>query len=144
MGPRSRRTVATTLVALGSIVLLGACKPPAGGSGCAFSRSMAQGSATVSPVVMPLGVRPKPKPKPTKQRKANCTRQNSPIWASYSSKRNGWKSDGTYYYKWDKTHNDIEKYDSLGKHRGSVDPSTGKVYRGRQSTHDLTKTERNW
>lgn len=146
MGQRFRRAIATTMVAIGSVVLLSACEPPKGAGGCAFARSMAQGSAKVSPVVADIGLRPnpKPKPKPTKQRRANCTKQNSPIWKGYTSKRNGWKTDGTNYYKWDNLHNDIEKYDRGGRHLGSVDPSTGKVYRGRQATHDLTKAERNW
>jgi hypothetical protein len=146
MGSRFRRTAATALLAIGSAILLNACEPPSGASRCAFSRSMAAGSATVAPVVADLGLkpRPKPKPKPTKQRTANCTRQNSPTWKGYTSKRNGWKTDGSYYYKWDNLHNDIEKYDRSGRHLGSVDPSTGKVYRGRQATHDLTKAERNW
>lgn len=33
------------------------------------------------------------------------------------------------YYEWDHTHNDIEVYDSKGKHLGSIDPKTGNMYK---------------
>ena len=33
------------------------------------------------------------------------------------------------YYEWDYTHNDIEVYDRNGKHLGSMDPNTGKMYK---------------
>jgi hypothetical protein len=33
------------------------------------------------------------------------------------------------YYEWDYTHNDIEVYDKNGKHLGSMDPTTGEMYK---------------
>ncbi|MBX9975090.1 hypothetical protein H7K21_19040 [Cytobacillus firmus] len=39
------------------------------------------------------------------------------------------------FYSWGHTHNDIEVFDSKGKHLGSMDPITGKVYK------DLLKLE---
>ena len=32
-------------------------------------------------------------------------------------------------YEWDHAHNDIEVYDSNGKHLGSMDPITGEMYK---------------
>jgi hypothetical protein len=34
------------------------------------------------------------------------------------------------YFQWDNTHNDIEVFDSNYKHLGSMDPRTGKMYKG--------------
>lgn len=144
MGAETRRTPSTLIAVICAIITLSACEPPPSGAGCTFSRSMAQGSDHIAPVAADIGPKPKPKPTKTKQRKANCSKQSSPIWKGYTSRRNGWKTDGSSYYKWDNLHNDIEKYDGSGREVGSVDPSTGKVYRGRQATHDLRKAERNW
>jgi hypothetical protein len=33
------------------------------------------------------------------------------------------------YYDWDYTHNDIEVYNSKGRHLGSMDPMTGEMYK---------------
>lgn len=152
-GESDRRGLKAVVVVLAvALVLasLSACGPKKGASGCTFKRpkvititGVLAGHAVQTP---PDRARPKPKPKPTKtkERKKNCNKQNSPIWNSYTNTQNGWKTDGTYYYRWDRTHNDIEKYDQHGRHQGSLDPSTGQVYRPRQKTHDLPKSQRNW
>lgn len=38
---------------------------------------------------------------------------------------------GSMFWKveWDHTHNDIEVYDNKGRHLGSMDPTTGKMYK---------------
>ena len=40
-----------------------------------------------------------------------------------------YKTDGKNIYKWDFTHNDIEAFNKKGKHLGSIDPQTGKMYK---------------
>lgn len=32
------------------------------------------------------------------------------------------------YYEWDHTHNDIEVFDSKGRHIGSMDPEKGRTF----------------
>lgn len=41
------------------------------------------------------------------------------------------------FYDWDYTHNDIEVYDRNGKHLGSMDPITGKMYKGAEKGRTL-------
>lgn len=42
-------------------------------------------------------------------------------------KTNGEKGSKKRYYKWDRTHNDIEVFDADGNHKGSMDPVTGRI-----------------
>ncbi len=63
----------------------------------------------------------------------NITKQESKVWKSFDNYKNGIKSTGKgsnkQYYEWDHTHNDIEVYNNKGKHLGSMDPTTGKMYK---------------
>ena len=66
----------------------------------------------------------------------NPTKQDSPIWNSggFQPDKNGRKNNGKkgkkkQYYEWDHTHNDIEVYDSNGRHKGSMEPNTGNIYK---------------
>jgi hypothetical protein len=62
-------------------------------------------------------------------RTMNPTRGESPIWKALGQGRGGRKVTGKgkkrRYHEWDNTHNDIEVYDSRGRHLGSMDPTTG-------------------
>jgi hypothetical protein len=56
----------------------------------------------------------------------------SQVWRdlkSYKGKTrtNGLSGKQAQYYEWDYTHNDIEVYDSKGRHIGSMDPMTGEM-----------------
>lgn len=67
-------------------------------------------------------------------RKTNPSKSESPIWKSFDNvKGSDRKTSGTgknkRYYEWDNTHNDIEVYDKNGKHLGSMDPTTGEMYK---------------
>ena len=68
------------------------------------------------------------------KRKANVEKQESDVWKNLDNSKNGRKTSGSgsnkQYYEWDYTHKDIEVYDSKGKHIGSMDPATGKLYKG--------------
>ena len=64
----------------------------------------------------------------------NPSKSESPIWKSFDNvKGSDRKTSGTgknkRYYEWDNTHNDIEVYDKNGKHLGSMDPTTGEMYK---------------
>ena len=68
------------------------------------------------------------------KRRFNVKKQESPVWRSLSNvKGKDRKTIGTgkyqRYFEWDNTHNDIEVYDNRGKHLGSMDPITGKMYK---------------
>lgn len=39
------------------------------------------------------------------------------------------KGANKQYYEWDYTHNDIEVYNNRGQHLGSMDPTTGEMYK---------------
>ncbi len=39
------------------------------------------------------------------------------------------EGNGKKYYDWDHTHNDIEVYDNKGRHLGSMNPITCKMYK---------------
>jgi Cytotoxic len=39
-------------------------------------------------------------------------------------------NSNNFSYEWDHTHNDIEVYDSKGRHLGSKDPLTSEMYKG--------------
>lgn len=61
-------------------------------------------------------------------------KQDSPIWNNLKrfrgkTKTNGLSGGDRRYYEWDHTHNDIEVYNSRGEHLGSIDPTTGDMYK---------------
>lgn len=59
----------------------------------------------------------------------NPSKANSKVWNSLHSYKGSIKKSGvgkkTKYYEWDFTHNDIEVYDSKGKHLGSIEHNWG-------------------
>ncbi|WP_257607971.1 colicin E3/pyocin S6 family cytotoxin [bacterium endosymbiont of Bathymodiolus sp. 5 South] len=69
-------------------------------------------------------------------RKENPNKSESPTWKDKKMKNegNGVKSTGKgkkkRFYDWDYTHNDIEVYDRNRRHLGSMNPTTGKMYKG--------------
>lgn len=66
-------------------------------------------------------------------RVVNVSKNSSAIWKKLSNAGNGRKTSGSgrdkKYYEWDNTHNDIEVYDRRGNHLGSMDPTTGTMYK---------------
>lgn len=67
--------------------------------------------------------------------KTNPTKSESKVWKEFNNykkdiKTNGQTGSKQRFYKWDYTHNDIEVYNKGGKHLGSMDPVTGKMYKG--------------
>ncbi|MBS0577488.1 MAG: VCBS repeat-containing protein [Proteobacteria bacterium] len=66
-------------------------------------------------------------------RKTNVSKQQSDVWKKLENYKKGIKrsgsGSGTRYYEWDHTHNDIEVYDRNGRHLGSMNPSTGEMYK---------------
>lgn len=70
-----------------------------------------------------------------RERVVNCSKNRSPVWRGKQHYRGDIKTNGKSgsdrrYYRWDNTHNDIEVYDRSGDHLGSMDPRTGKMYKG--------------
>ena len=68
------------------------------------------------------------------ERLVNPPKGESEIWKSFDNvKGSSTKTDGVgnnkKYYEWDYTHNDIEVYDAKGDHLGSMDPTTGEMYK---------------
>ena len=68
------------------------------------------------------------------ERKFNVSKQESDIFNSFDrvkgkSYRTSGKGKNTRFYDWDNTHNDIEVYDRHGNHLGSMDPTTGEIYK---------------
>ncbi|CAC9484862.1 hypothetical protein BPUTSESOX_748, partial [uncultured Gammaproteobacteria bacterium] len=69
-------------------------------------------------------------------REENPNKSESPTWKDKKMKNegNGIKSTGKgkkkRFYDWDYTHNDIEVYDRNRRHLGSMNPTTGKIYKG--------------
>ncbi|MCW8929098.1 MAG: colicin E3/pyocin S6 family cytotoxin, partial [Gammaproteobacteria bacterium] len=66
----------------------------------------------------------------------NPTKSQSPIWNGdgFKADRGGRKNNGKKgkkkeLYEWDHTHDDIEVYDGKGKHKGSMNPTTGDMYK---------------
>ncbi|MCJ1989080.1 hypothetical protein GYN21_02500 [Lactococcus piscium] len=63
----------------------------------------------------------------------NPTKSESKIWRGFRNYKNGIKTSGSgkkqKYYKWDHTHNDIEVFDSKRNHLGSMEPTTGEMYK---------------
>jgi RHS repeat-associated protein len=57
----------------------------------------------------------------------------SKIWKSFKSAGQGRRTSGSgkdqRFYEWDHTHGDIEVYDNKGRHLGSMEPSTGEMYK---------------
>ena len=77
-------------------------------------------------------------------RKKNPTKQKSPIWKKFFNfkgaiKTNGKSGKDKEYYKWDYTHNDIEVYDRSGNHKGSMEPTTGKIYKDAVEGRDIKR-----
>ena len=71
-----------------------------------------------------------------KRRRQNCAKSESSVWkdlAERGSSKKGRISTGSgrnrRHYEWDHTHNDIEVYDSRGRHQGSMDSSSGEMYK---------------
>ena len=54
-----------------------------------------------------------------------CTKATSPVWQRLRPWRGKTKTDGSRYYEWDYTHNNIEVYDRRGNHQGVMDPVSG-------------------
>ncbi|MCX9191914.1 hypothetical protein C3Y87_10895 [Carbonactinospora thermoautotrophica] len=78
--------------------------------------------------------KPKRKPKkPQNERRFNYSPSQSDFWRDLKPYKPGWRTDGKYYYQWDYTHNDIEKWRKKGgklHHVGSIDPVEGEPYKG--------------
>jgi len=77
---------------------------------------------------------PMPDPDDENDRKQNISKQESKVWKNLHSHRGKTKTNGLTgknrrYYEWDHTHNDIEVYDSKGRHMGSMDPKSGQMYK---------------
>jgi RHS repeat-associated protein len=58
----------------------------------------------------------------------------SAVWKGFQNYREGIRTNGQHgkdrqYYDWDYTHGDIEVYDRIGNHLGSMDPNTGQIYK---------------
>jgi hypothetical protein len=62
----------------------------------------------------------------------SLSKTESPIWQDFrqfrgATKTNGLSGSDRQFYQWDYTHNDIEVYNSQGRHLGSMDPSSGEI-----------------
>ena len=71
----------------------------------------------------------------SEDRKFNIKKQESSVWKNFdnvkgSDRKMSGNGKNRQYYEWDYTHNDIEVYDSKGNHLGSMNPETGKIYKG--------------
>jgi hypothetical protein len=78
------------------------------------------------------GVEDKPADNPP-ERKINPSKQDSPVWNDLDRAKDGLRTSGSgskqRYYDWDYTHGDIEVYDRNGRHLGSMEPTTGEMYK---------------
>lgn len=77
-----------------------------------------------------------------RERIVNCSKSRSPVWKGLKHHKNDIKTNGKSgsekrFYKWDNTHDDIEVYNGRGEHLGSMDPRTGKMYKGPVSGRDI-------
>jgi hypothetical protein len=68
------------------------------------------------------------------RRNTNPSKAESPIWKSFPNYKNGLRYNGKNgrdreLYDWDHTHNDIEVYTGNGIHKGSMNPTTGEMYK---------------
>jgi|GEM_PF-6962241 AAA ATPase containing von Willebrand factor type A (vWA) domain len=69
-----------------------------------------------------------------KKRTENLTKGESEVWQDLdnvkgSDRKTSGQGKSKQYYEWDHTHNDIEVYDKNGNHLGSMDPTTGEMYK---------------
>jgi filamentous hemagglutinin len=89
------------------------------------------GQAAAAPGGMEPGNRPPTKGKDGRVKK--LLPAESPIWRQFSNAGRGRKTSGTgrdqRYYEWDYTHGDIEVYDRRGRHLGTMEPTTGDMYK---------------
>ena len=58
----------------------------------------------------------------------------SSVWGEYANFRSGVRTNGEAgkyrrYYSWDYTHGDIEVFDKIGSHLGSMNPVTGEMHK---------------
>ena len=75
-----------------------------------------------------------PDPEDEPERKENPNKNESKVWKRFDNVKNSklktsGKGTNKKYYDWDHTHNDIEVYNAQGKHLGSMDPTTGEMYK---------------
>jgi hypothetical protein len=80
------------------------------------------------------GSSPATPPEDPNDRKFNVNKSESEQWQKLDNVKNSkYRSSGKgankQYYDWDYTHNDIEVYDKLGNHLGSMNPVTGEMYK---------------
>ena len=85
--------------------------------------------------VLDISIDPLPNEVFNDGRISNPDRASSPIWQGLKSYKGKTKTNGKSgrekeFYEWDGIHNDIEVYDSKGRHKGSKDPVTGEIYKG--------------
>lgn len=78
-----------------------------------------------------------------RERVVNCSKSRSPVWRGMKHYRGDIKTNGKSgsekrFYRWDDTHNDIEVYNRHGEHLGSMDPRTGNMYKGPDSTNSIS------
>ena len=69
-----------------------------------------------------------------KERVENPSKGESKVWKDLDNvkgkdRKTSGKGKNKKYYEWDNTHNDIEVYDKNGNHLGSMDPTTGEMYK---------------
>jgi hypothetical protein len=76
-------------------------------------------------------------------RKTKLNPSESKIWKNFDNYKGKTKMSGTgknqRFYQWDYTHGDIEVYDSNGDHLGSMDPTTGEMYKPPEKGYTLEK-----
>jgi len=87
---------------------------------------------------------PEPDDEGEKKRKKNPEKAESKVWKELKNYKNDVKTNGKIgkekrYYKWDYTHKDIEVYDHNGRHLGSLDPTTGEMYKGPLKGRDIKR-----
>lgn len=68
------------------------------------------------------------------ERKKNPEKGDSKVWKDLDNvkgmdRKTSGSGKNKKYYEWDHTHNDIEVYDNKGRHLGSMDLTTGKMYK---------------
>ena len=83
----------------------------------------------------PGGMDPGNRPRLTGKSRAKKLQSpaESPVWRKFENAGPGRKTSGTgrdkRYYEWDSAHGDIEVYDRRGNHLGSMEPTTGNMYK---------------
>ena len=83
-------------------------------------------------------------PEPVKQEPVKVRGPSeSKVWKDLEPYRGPIKQNGEgkskRFYKWDYTHNDIEVYDRKGRHLGSMEPTTGELYKPEVQGRDIGK-----